>query len=185
MVRFITSLIVLLILNSCCFRGSHSNYGVQRTGSVDRFFKNRNITIKDTLVLYDQIKTCFNGDCYAPDTLSHGKTYLRFYPNGKVSSFINLGLNKNRNNLTKGYLLKREDFNPGKSRMGYYYQKDDKAYISLFVINQCAAEWYKGELTFKNDYLVVKNLKKNISDSVIYKVKKVPPDLLTGWKPDW
>lgn len=169
-----------MVLNSCCFKGNLNNYGIQRTENVDRFTKNARITTTDTLILYEKTKICFGGQCYATE-----KEYLRFYPNGKVSSFINVGLNKRSIDSIKEHSINRKDFNPEKSRMGYYYQKDDKAYIALFVINQCAAEWFKGELVFKNNHLIVKNLKRNVSDSVIYKVKEVPLDLLTGWNPDW
>lgn len=174
-----------LMLQSCfCYKGSSTEYGQPRKEII---VKNQQFDITllkeiDTLAVYELITYIRNDNVYVVDN-SRGKSYFRFYSNGKFGAF-GLGYDSDEFKLIPDYKISREDFNPLHSQMGYYFTKNNKIYTKRLTMNQCQIQVYESELVIKENIIEEISLQQKRSKN-IYVKRSIPKEFLENWQPDW
>lgn len=155
MVRGFYIFIIVLLFQNCCYKGFRNEYGMPRKNiKIDNVVDQDIYSKIDTLCLYEYL---YRYEDPYPKRLDlakdyNGKQYIRFYGNGKYSLF---GFEKSTTNLPDGeYQFTRDDFNPKKSIMGYYYSKNNRLFSKIFGTNQCQAYIFKSEFLIKKDTII-------------------------------
>lgn len=185
MVRSFVSFFILLTLYSCCYKGVRNEFGYAR-----KKIKVPKITDKDifneidTMSVYElkYVLTNMNVKLIHNPNDNKGRDFLRFYGNGKVSSFT-VGYDKTTFKYDSQHIIIKEDFDPKKSRMGYFYNDGDKIRIKQFGAEYCKAFMVKGEIEVKNNTLIIHE--KYGSEQKVYIKSNIGREYLEKWKTDW
>lgn len=172
--------ILFVFLTSCCYRGRTNEYNQIRTYIKLNSYRSLDIyKLIDTLVIYELDSYFYNNQYYKSD-INQGNSFLKFYGNCKLSSFINIGKEKN-------HIYTRENFEPKNSRMGHFFV-DEKKIIraKIAVYNQCQKEILRCRIDVANDTLVLEYDNESINKlKEIYIKKNIKKELLEDWQPDW
>jgi len=118
-----------------------------------------------------------------------GSSFLKFYPNGKVSYFPLVG-NIEYSELISNYEFKKNDFDPRKSFMGYYYYyylKGEEINMLKVHLKECNAANLPSNITIKGDTLFVQAKRYGSRNYGIrvFVLSDIPLEFLEGWEPDW
>ncbi|NCP53052.1 MAG: hypothetical protein GW794_04095 [Flavobacteriales bacterium] len=184
---------MLLFFAGCsCYKGPVSEFGFFRKDyKPENFDIDKNLyNIIDTTEVYERVGTfdLNNNEFYPYDDHKYGYNYLKFYANGKVSDFRRIRTDGEPFSSNPEPELSRNDFDPAKSAMGYFYAYDGKIFFNFFVRHRnCYGYFNKSEFIIKNDTLIEKNIQTiNGKDIEVFYVKKnIPIEFLQGWQPDW
>jgi hypothetical protein len=190
----IRAFIILLIFTGCtCYKGPVSEYGFFRKDIKPKNFAvdERIYDIIDTTVVYEMIGyiNLNNNMFYLYENHKLGYSYLKFYANGKVSAFRRIRSKGESFILNPEPQLSRNDFDPAKSSMGYFFIDDDDKLILIFFFRHrnCYGYVDRSEFIIKNDTLIQMNIQTiDGKDLKVLNVKKnIPIEFIEGWKPDW
>lgn len=186
MVKKYIKIIVFFSFSCCCYNGKLTEYGHARIEKFKPYTKTEidaNIYSDiDTLSIYEHIYDIYAGKIYERDSLI-GREFLRFYSMGKASSFISVGYDQTQFRNIPNYEINKDDFNPLKSRQGYYYQKKNKLYLNHLIVRQCGVTGYLSEIIVKKDTIIL--IPEELIIKHVYVKRNIPKDFLEGWKPDW
>ncbi len=158
------SIIILLLFTGCfCYKGPVSEYGFFRKDIKPENFEvdERIYDIIDTTVVYERIGTIDlkNNVFYPYENHKLGYTYLKFYADGKVSAFRRIRSEGESFLLNPEPQLTRNNFDPAKSSMGYFFIDDDKLVFNFFYRHRnCYGYVAISEFIIKNDTLIKKNI---------------------------
>lgn len=186
MVRIAVFFVMAFFLQGCFFciisiKPKNAEGYIRKKGLNKYSFDAKSFKKLDTLSLYEELSYYeYEGKTLKRDSLN-GKTFLRFYGNGKVSFFVRIGYDRKKYEIIPNYHLTRDDFNPSKSVQGYYYNVKDELFLKTIYGGDCFVLKEVRKLFIKGDTVVL--LKKYYKS--YYVKKKVNKKLLTGWEPDW
>lgn len=185
MVKRFLIIIILLLFSGCCYNGTVTEYGYARImlKSYPKIGENTNVfEFIDTLSVYEKVYDIYLGNKqkHNPD---RAKVFLRFYKNGKISSFNSIDYDKKKFKSNSDYIINRTDFNPLKSHMGYLYQQKNKLYINHHIVSECRIVEYLSEIIVKQDTIIQMPIHDNIKH--VYVKRNFPKEFLEGWIPDW
>ncbi|PCH78096.1 MAG: hypothetical protein COB98_01680 [Flavobacteriaceae bacterium] len=187
MVRVFSCILIVALLQSCCYRGLKSSYGFPRKDiSKKVLLKQGSIDGVDTKHLYVEKYILTNIGKKINVLKENGSSFLKFYPSGKVSSFPLVNTTE-YNELIPNYQFKKSDFDPRKSFMGYYYLKEGAINMLGVHFAECNARNIPSKITVKGDTLFVRSRKygqQNLGTKVYVK-SDIPVGFLEGWEPDW
>lgn len=170
-------ILILFFISSCCYTGRYSEYGYPRK-SISSYKQLNNSTAKiDTTIIYKLDASFINtvSNYYKKEDESEYPNfiYLKYYAKNKVGLFI----------IDKLKVLERDDFNPKKAKMGYFFEYENgniKQKIS--TIGDCTLYISKHMGYTNNDSIVF--IDKNLYGD-IYKKVQLPKEFLENWQPDW
>ncbi|WP_298779534.1 hypothetical protein [uncultured Polaribacter sp.] len=187
MVRLITCFILVFLLQSCfCIsKVKNTEFGYVRKKEVDKYNFDAKLFQKlDTFSLYEELLYYKYYEKTFERDQRNGKTFLRFYNNGKFSYFPRIGYDSKQLKLISNYRLTRNDFNPLKSLQGYYYNNHNELFAKTIVRGDgCRAQKNIKNLTVKGDTIILSSKKDKIKK--YYVKRRTDKELLAGWKPDW
>lgn len=192
MFRILILIVCVLFFCSCCYRGiknelGHARPEVREPGNIDE-----NIFEQiDTMAVYELSYILTNIDVKLDhDPKEHiGRRFLRFYGGGKVSSFT-IGYDNETFSYNPDHKLTKEDFDPRKSMMGYYFLDKGKIKIKQFGVEICKSFIIRGEIEIKADTLVIiennGSLIHSDSEKKVYiKNEIIRKEYLKDWEADW
>ncbi len=186
MVRFLVSFFLLLTFYSCCYKGVRNEFGYARKTIKAPKITDKDIFYEiDTLSVYElkYVLTNMNVKLIHNPKENKGRHFLRFYGSGKVSNFT-IGYDNTTFKYDSTHTIVEVDFDPKKSRMGYFYRKNgDKIEIKQFGAEYCKAFTVKGEIEVKNDTLIINE--KYGAEKKIYIKSNIGREYLEKWKADW
>ncbi len=185
----IRAIFILFLFTGCsCYKGPVSEYGFFRKDIKPENFviDERIYDIIDTTAVYERVGTFYLNEFYPHEKHKRGNVYLKFYANGKVSAFSEVGYDREKFLADPDYQLSRNDFDPAKSNMGYFFIYEDKLIFNFYYRHRnCYGYVSKSEFIIKNDTLIKRNIKSFESQEVFYVKKNIPIEFIEGWQPDW
>jgi hypothetical protein len=179
MVRFLL-IFISLVITGCCYNGLRNKEGYIRVIEKNNYNVDPNTYCYiDTTKIY--IETHLEIGGILRDTHNSQYHFIVFYSNGKFGSFI-----KSKKEINSLFNLSRNDFNPEKARMGFYYFKENKLLMHYYTTNQCEKAKVRCIANFNSDTLSITFLNESIKKNKAYFIKyDVLNEFLDGWKPDW
>ncbi len=196
MVRLTIYFVIVFLLQSCfcLFEAESTEFGQARKKQANKYnFDVKLLQKIDTLSLYEELLYYETNGKILERYINHGKSFLRFYNNGKFSYFTRVGYDEKKFKSIPNYRLTRSDFNPLKSEQGYYYSDGNELFIKIITWSPgitlgiiCETKKIIQNLTIKGDTIVLsEDYGKNYYSKDYYVKRKVDKELLIGWKPDW
>lgn len=183
MVRYLIFVLFCLIVQGCCYKGLHNEYYFARKKiRVDYKLDKEIYNLIDTNSVYEHIGYYEENKIEVEKNYTMGKMFLKFYGNGKVGFFVRVGYNRKTFKIIPNYQISKDDFDPSKSYMGYYYLHKDRIIANQFLHNQCQMFYTKSEIFAKKDTII--QVFKRFYNSGVYVKKKVPTEWLSK-QPDW
>ncbi len=178
-------LLVLFFLSSCCYKGAVNSLGRPRTKMTVKELANNDIYKSiDTTSIYELIYFISNMDVIIPNDTTHSRTYYQFFANGKVGEF-SLGYDSKNYKTIPNYKMNRDDFNPKRFRMGYFYTDDGKIKMKQFGTKFCSKNYYYSTIKISGDTITEYFGKSSTSSTRVYIKEKIDYSLIEGWNPDW
>jgi hypothetical protein len=184
MVRVLSFFIIVLLFQSCCYIGLSNKYNLPRSKKYGLYTELDKTVYNeiDTSCVYENIGYYENDKFILENDYSQGKIFIKFYSNFRIAKFIGVGYNKKLFKTNPNYQILKNDFDPSKAYMGYYFKKNDLIVTNQFLNNQCQMFWIKSKITIHEDTLVQKHSR--FYNDAVY-VKRILPEEFLYYKPDW
>lgn len=189
MVKKLSVIFILLSLSSCCYRGMRNSFGSPRKiMNVKKLVNNDIYTKIDTTSLYELKYYITNKGGLIPENMDFGSTFLKFFKNGKVGEF-GFGYDHKNYKPIPNYKCRRDDFNPKKFRMGYFYIDGNEIKMRKFGIKFCKRNLFVSKIEILGDTIIERirtdALLGEYDEGRLYIKKSIDRKLIDGWYPDW